>query len=194
MTHIYGIDEPGLELVGAATKIAEEIKEQATEVDQNAVFPQAAINKLAEQSFFGLCLPSECGGQGQPPAVFAGVVEQLAQACPSTAMIYVMHVTAAQAFVASKTLTGREKLLAEIAAGKHLTTLAFSERGSRSQFWAPVSQLREDGNGAFVTTASKSWVTSANHADSYVSSAQKPAAASRRAWCRPAIGIKQRWD
>ena len=48
MTHIYGIDERGFELVGAATKIAEEIKEQATEVDQNAVFPQAAINKLAE--------------------------------------------------------------------------------------------------------------------------------------------------
>ena len=178
MTHIYGIDEPGLEFVGAATKIAEEIKEQATDVDQNAVFPQAAINELGEQSFFGLCLPSECGGRGQTPGVFAGVVEQLAQACPSTAMIYVMHVTAARAFVASKTLTGRDAFLAEIAAGKHLTTLAFSERGSRSQFWAPVSQLREDGDGEFVTTASKSWVTSANHADSYVSSAQKPDAAS----------------
>ena len=178
MTHIYGIDDPGLNLVDKAAAIAGEIKEQAAEVDQNAVFPQAAINKLGEQSFFGLCLPSECGGQGQTPGVFAGVVEQLAQACPSTAMIYVMHVTAAQAFVSSKTLADRETLLAEIAAGKHLTTLAFSERGSRSQFWAPVSQLREDGNGAFATSASKSWVTSANHADSYVSSAQKPDAAS----------------
>lgn len=178
MTHIYGIDDPGLEFVDKAAEIAGAIKEQAAEVDQNAVFPQAAINKLGKQSFFGLCLPCECGGQGQTPGVFAGVVEQLAQACPSTAMIYVMHVTAAQAFVASKTLTERETLLAEVAAGRHLTTLAFSERGSRSQFWAPVSQLREDGNGAFVTTASKSWVTSANHADSYVSSAQKSDAAS----------------
>ena len=105
-------------------------------------------------------------------------VEQLAQACPSTAMIYVMHVTATQAFVASKTVADRETLLGDVAAGKHLSTLAFSERGSRSQFWAPVSRLREDGNGGFVTTASKSWVTSANHADSYVSSAQKPGAAS----------------
>ena len=75
-------------------------------------------------------------------------------------------------------LVQRQRLLRDISAGKHLTTLAFSERGSRSQFWAPVSRLREDGNGGFVTTASKSWVTAANHADSYVSSAQKPDAAS----------------
>lgn len=88
-----------------------------------------------------------------------------------------MHVTASQAFVASETVANREILLRDVAAGKHLSTLAFSERGSRSQFWAPVSQLREEGDG-FVTSANKSWVTSANHADSFVSSAQKPNASS----------------
>jgi len=93
-------------------------------------------------------------------------------------MVYVMHVVASQAIVASNTLDGKAALLRKIAAGTHLTTLAFSERGSRSQFWAPVSTLRKTTNGAYVTTASKSWVTSANHADSYVASAQKPDAAS----------------
>ncbi len=88
-----------------------------------------------------------------------------------------MHVTAAQAIASSATLAGRDALLEEIAAGRHLTTLALSEKGSRSQFWAPVSKLVPDGD-AFVTNAFKSWVTSANHADSYVASAQKPGAAS----------------
>lgn len=178
MTNIYGIEDPGLKFVEAAATISAEIKAYAREVDRNAAFPQAAITMLGERGLFGLCVPADYGGQGQTPGVFAGVVEQLAQACPSTAMIYVMHVTAAQAFVSSTTLAGRETLLGDVAAGKHLTTLAFSERGSRSQFWAPISQLCEDGKGGFVTTASKSWVTSANHADSYVSSAQKPDAAS----------------
>src|SRR5262249_45627792 len=54
---------------------------------------------------------------------------------------------------------------------KHLTTLAFSEKGSRSQFWAPVSKLEQNGDG-FVTSAFKSWVTAANHADSYVSNSR----------------------
>jgi alkylation response protein AidB-like acyl-CoA dehydrogenase len=78
---------------------------------------------------------------------------------------------------ASTTLAGKDALLKDVAAGKHLTTLAFSEKGSRSQFWAPVSKLAAK-DGAFVTDAAKSWVTSAAEANSYVSSAQKPGAAS----------------
>lgn len=178
MTNFYGLDEAGLEFLRAATEIAGEIKEDAAQVDKEADFPKTAIATLAKREFLGLCTPVDSGGKGQSPGVFAAVVEQLARACPSTAMIYVMHVTASQTFVASKTLAERDLLLRDVAAGKHLTTLAFSERGSRSQFWAPVSQLREDGNGGFVTSASKSWVTSANHADSYVSTVQKPQAAS----------------
>jgi alkylation response protein AidB-like acyl-CoA dehydrogenase len=124
-----------------------------------------------------LCIPAALGGRGQGPRTFVACVEELARSCPSTAMIYVMHVTAAQAIAASQTLVGRDELLRSMAAGKHLTTLALSEKGSRSQFWAPVSKLVADGAG-FKTSAFKSWVTSASHADSYVSSAQKPGAQS----------------
>jgi alkylation response protein AidB-like acyl-CoA dehydrogenase len=58
-------------------------------------------------------------------------------------MIYVMHVAGTQAVASSATLAGRDDLLREIAAGKHLTTLAFSERGSRSQLppSSPVSAM-----------------------------------------------------
>ena len=44
-------------------------------------------------------------------------------------MVYVMHVSAAQMIAGSTTLAGRDELLRAIAAGRHLTTLAFSERG-----------------------------------------------------------------
>src|SRR5262249_59921836 len=115
------------------------------------------------------------GGHG--PGTFAAVVEELAQVCASTAMVYVMHVSAAQAIAVSATLAGRDDLLRAVAAGRHLTTLAFSERGSRSQFWAPVSRL-EAADGGFRTSAAKSWVTAAERADSYVANAQTPAAAS----------------
>jgi alkylation response protein AidB-like acyl-CoA dehydrogenase len=106
---------------------------------------------------------------------FAAVAEELATACGSTAMIYVMHVAAAQAIASGTPLGSRDELLRQIAAGKHLTTLAFSERGSRSQFWAPVSKMAEV-NGHFETAAEKSWVTSADHADSYVASGLRPGA------------------
>ena len=64
-------------------------------------------------------------------------------------------------------------MLKEIGAGRHLTTLAFSEAGSRSHFWAPVSRARRNGAGVLIT-AKKSWVTSAGHANSYVESSPSP--------------------
>jgi alkylation response protein AidB-like acyl-CoA dehydrogenase len=92
-------------------------------------------------------------------------------------MIFVMHVAAAKAIEASTTLADRGAILKTIAAGEHLTTLALSEKGSRSQFWAPVSKLTATGSG-FTTSAQKTWVTSARRANSYVSTAQKPNAGS----------------
>jgi alkylation response protein AidB-like acyl-CoA dehydrogenase len=64
-------------------------------------------------------------------------------------------------------------MLKEIATGDHLSTLAFSESGSRSHFWTPVSRSRRNGAGVRIT-AKKSWVTSAGWAQSYVVSSLAP--------------------
>ena len=86
-------------------------------------------------------------------------------------MILAMHYSA----VAVIEKFGDEATRKAIAAGQHLSTLAFSEAGSRSHFWAPVSTARAEGSDA-VLDASKSWVTAAGHADSYVWSSQPMAA------------------
>lgn len=176
MPHIYGLDETAGPLTAAAAEIGAHIAGRcAADVDARARFPEESVAALAAQGFFGLCVPTALGGKAQGPRTFAAIVEELAQHCASTAMVYVMHVTAAQAIASSVTLTQRDDILRAIAAGRHLTTLALSEKGSRSQFWAPVSRL-EEKDGAYVTSASKSWVTAAQRADSYVASAQKPGA------------------
>jgi alkylation response protein AidB-like acyl-CoA dehydrogenase len=178
MPHPYGIDEPAAAFAARAATIANEIlAPNATDVDAQGRFPKESIAALAEAGFLGLCVPKDLGGLGQGMRAFAAVTEELARACGSTAMVYVMHVSASQVIAASKTLAARDETLRAIAKGLHLTTLAFSEKGSRSQFWAPVSKLAENGQG-FVTNAKKSWVTSAGAADSYVSSGLRPGAAS----------------
>jgi alkylation response protein AidB-like acyl-CoA dehydrogenase len=178
MPHVYGLDEASQKTVATVTSIARDVAApNAADVDARARFPEETLAALAAAGLLGLCVPAALGGKGLGPRAFAAAAEELAQACSSSAMVFVMHVTAAQAIASSKTLADRDALLAQIAAGKHLTTLALSEKGSRSQFWAPVSKLEADGAG-FVTSAHKSWVTSASRADSYVASAQKPGAAS----------------
>jgi alkylation response protein AidB-like acyl-CoA dehydrogenase len=53
------------------------------------------------------------------------------------------------------------------AAGDHLSTLAFSEAGSRSHFWVPQSTA-SDVEGEVILNARKSWITSASRATAYV--------------------------
>ena len=177
MAHAYGLDAAGEKQLEKAARVREVAAKHAAEVDAKGRFPAESLAAAAKEGLLGLCIGKDLGGAGERPRTFAAVAEELATACGSTAMVYVMHVAAAQAIAASKTLGDRDALLKQMAAGKHLTTLAFSEKGSRSQFWAPVSTLKEDGAG-YVTSAEKSWVTSAAHADSYVASAQAPKAAS----------------
>ena len=69
-------------------------------------------------------------------------------------------------------------MLPAIARGKHLSTLAFSESGSGGHFCAPVSPATRNGH-ADLFSASKSFVTSAGEADSYVVSARTAGATGR---------------
>ena len=178
MIDVYGLDETaGRWRQAALTLAAEVLSRHAAEVDAQARFPSEAMAALARGGFYGLCLDTSFGGQGQGPETFAAVVEELARQCASTAMVYVMHVTAAKVIEGARTFAKRAEVSQAIAAGEHLTTIAFSEQGSRSQFWAPVSQLQAHGQG-YQTHAVKSWVTAAHHADSYVASAQAPGAQS----------------
>jgi alkylation response protein AidB-like acyl-CoA dehydrogenase len=86
-------------------------------------------------------------------------------------MVLAMHYSGAAVLEAY----GPMEVRREAAAGRHLSTLAFSETGSRSHFWAPESTA-ELRNGHVVFNARKSWITSANRASAYVWSS-KPVAA-----------------
>ena len=62
-------------------------------------------------------------------------------------MVYLMHACAGQVTLAG-TPGGESDVLRGMADGSSLGTLAFSERGSRSHFWAPVSQIEGSGDDA----------------------------------------------
>lgn len=136
-----------------------------------------AASALGESGLLGLMLPVDVGGSGLGPRTLAGVVTALAEADASVAMVYLMHVLGAATVSAARRAVSPalEAVLRDIATGRHLTTLAFSEAGSRSHFWAPVSRARRAGSGVRLS-AKKSFVTSAGHAHSYVVSALSPEA------------------
>jgi alkylation response protein AidB-like acyl-CoA dehydrogenase len=91
-------------------------------------------------------------------------------------MIYVMHISATACLLAKSNQFIVEQFIKPIAAGRCLTTLAFSEFGSGAHFYAPVSQAARR-NGHFVLNCDKSFVTSAGEADLYVVSTRATNAA-----------------
>ena len=146
-----------------ARVIDDVVAPEAVDVDRQAAFPRKAITALGELGILGLTMPEAVGGEGQGLAEAADVVRRLSGACGSTAMVVLMHYAAA-AVIANHGPVGVQE---EIALGTHLTTLAFSEAGSRSHFWAPLGTATAAGDDVRLD-AQKSWVTAAGEADSYV--------------------------
>jgi alkylation response protein AidB-like acyl-CoA dehydrogenase len=145
----------------------------ARQNDKDARFSSEAVAALGSGGLLGITLPKEVGGSALGPRTFAAVVTALAEADASAAMVYLMHLCATATIAAARPGATTAQTLKDIAAGRHLTTLAFSEAGSRSHFWAPVSRAKRNGANVRLS-AKKSWVTSAGQAQSYVVSALAP--------------------
>jgi alkylation response protein AidB-like acyl-CoA dehydrogenase len=149
----------------------EAIAHRAARVDRDARFPHESLAELAAAGAMGLAVPERFGGAGVGPVATCEAVERVAGACASTGMVFVMHVVAVHtlaAGIADDEPEGpKQAALAAAARGEHLSTLAYSERGSRGHFWAQVSRARVEAGGV-VIDADKSFATSAGEADSYV--------------------------
>jgi alkylation response protein AidB-like acyl-CoA dehydrogenase len=158
--------ESTLERLCAAT-----IAPHAAAVDRNGAFPNESIQALASAGLLGALSSAESGGLELGLAGAAGIVRRVAEECGSTAMVLVMH------YCGTAVLEAHASKEARVAAasGAHLSTLAFSEAGSRSHFWAPAGTASER-NGHVHLNADKSWVTSASHATAYVWSSRPLAA------------------
>jgi len=189
--------------VSKAREIARDVLAPSAEQNDKAgQFSTEAVRALGEAGLLGLLLPADLGGAGLGPRTFAGVTAALAESDASVAMVYLMHIlgTAAIASARSGATHAVAPILQEIAAGRHLSTLAFSETGSRSHFWAPVSRAQRNSDGVRIS-AKKSWVTSAGHAQSYVVSALAPEAAGATdstlyllAAGTPGLSVSGAWD
>jgi alkylation response protein AidB-like acyl-CoA dehydrogenase len=155
----------------ALESVAATAAKNAVDVDRGA-FPSETLKALGDAGLLGLVSSADVGGKGGSLADAVIVVERLARECGSTAMVVCMHYCGATVIEAHGPVETRKA----IAAGKHLTTLAFSELGSRSHFWAPLGTAVAEGANVKLTSK-KSWVTSARTADSYVWSS-KPLAGS----------------
>lgn len=163
-------------------------------VDREGAFPTESIDALKAAGFLGALSAPEVGGLGLGLPGAAAIVGRVAQECGSTAMVLCMHYCGVSVLEAHANETARRAA----ATGELLSTLAFSEAGSRSHFWAPESTAVIDGD-SIILNAQKSWITSASHATAYVwSSKPLQAEGASTIWLVPAntpgIAVQGRFE
>jgi isovaleryl-CoA dehydrogenase len=106
------------------------IAESAAAVDRDGSFPETSIAALRSAGLLGALSAAESGGLGLGLPGAARIVRRVAEECGSTAMVLTMHYCGVAVLEAYAGMDVRR----EAATGAHLSTLAFSEAGSRSLF------------------------------------------------------------
>src|SRR5579862_8020768 len=89
---MYKLNPDQQKIIETVRKVADEaIAPRAADTDRDAVFPRESLNALAAAGLFGLTVPREFGGMGEGLRTMTAVLDEIAQRCASTAMVYKMH-------------------------------------------------------------------------------------------------------
>ena len=68
-----------------------EVKPLAATVDEEEMFPEENVKKMAKLGFFGIPVPKEYGGQGADQLTYAMCVEEMSKVCATTGVIISAH-------------------------------------------------------------------------------------------------------
>ena len=169
MTYFPLTDAEQSWLQRAETIAREVLGPNAAAADRTAEFPRRQLDALRAEGFFGLRGDRAHGGQGEGLLTTCLVTEALAKACPSTALIYKMHLESIEMISRVPTAHQAEDLLPRLVSGEWLSTVAGSEAGHQGGAWAgaPKSSVEPENGGYRVANIHKAFVTGAGLADSY---------------------------
>ena len=153
-----------------AEALARDVLEpRAADTDRDGSFPSEQLAALRAEGLMGLRGDRDQGGAGEGLLTTCLVVEALAAACPSTALIYKMHLESIELVCRVPTPDQARQFVPRLVSGEWLSTVAGSEAGHRGGAWAdaPKASVSRTDDGYEVRHIAKSFVTAAGLADSY---------------------------
>jgi alkylation response protein AidB-like acyl-CoA dehydrogenase len=138
--------------------VDKEVIPVANELEHRDEYPADIVQKMKEIGLFGIKIPEEYGGLGEPLTTYALVVVELARGWMSLSGILNTHFIAAWQLETFGTEEQKQRFLPPMATGEIRAALSMSEPHAGSDVQAIRCKAIRDGD-VYRVTGTKMWVT-----------------------------------
>lgn len=144
--------------------VQEKIAPRAAEIDETDEFPWDVKEALAEHEILAMPFPEEYGGTGGKALPMVIVIEELAKASGSVAMIPSAQCLGSAAIVLAGTEEQKQRFLPDLASGEKLCAYALTEPNAGSDVGGLQCTAVRDGD-EYILNGTKRFITFGNIAD-----------------------------
>src|SRR5256886_8879455 len=135
----------------------------AGRVGERETYPADQLAWLGEQGLMGLYIPETYGGTALGTLAFCLAVEEIAWACASTAVIYLVQYAGGFPIVMAGSESQKRRYLPRLAAGETTAAFSLSEPGAGSGA-ASLTTTAERRGDRYLLNGTKMWVSNGSHA------------------------------
>ena len=152
------------EMRGLVRAIARErIAPMAGHVDDAEAYPEEGLKILGDQGLMGLYIPEAYGGTDMGTLAFCLAVEEIAWACASSAIIYLVQYVGGYPIVAAGTDEQKRRYLPRLASGEITAAFSLSEPGAGSDAASLSTRAVRKGD-RYILNGVKLWVSNGSKA------------------------------
>jgi alkylation response protein AidB-like acyl-CoA dehydrogenase len=164
---LYRPSEEHAMLRDAVRSLAEaKIAPYAAAVDEEARFPQEALDALAANDLHAVHVPEEYGGAGADALATVIVIEEVARACAASSLIPAVNKLGSLPVLLAGGEELKKKYLTPLAQGEAMFSYCLSEPEAGSDAAGMRTRAVRDGD-AYVLNGVKRWITNAGVSEYY---------------------------
>ena len=146
-----------------------EVKPLAALVDEEEMFPEETVKKMAKLGMMGIYFPKKYGGAGADVLSYAIAIEELSKVCATTGVILSGHTSLCVAPIYENgTEEQKMKYMPKLCSGEWLGAFGLTEPGAGTDAQGQQTTAVKDENGNWVLNGSKIFITNAGYADVFI--------------------------
>ncbi len=160
--------EEAADLLRLTREIVEgELGPRVARAEADEVFPREVFRTLGRAGLLSLPYPEQYGGGEQPYEVYLQVLEEIASVWSSVGVGVSVHALSCFGLFTRGTEEQKQRFLPEMLSGELLGAYALSEPHAGSDPAAMTAKAVRQGDGSYLLSGTKAWITHGGHADFY---------------------------